>query len=136
MRRIVLDTNVIISALLFDGVPEKAVLEVLAGRASGVTSPFIIEETSRILQTKFGLRPAELDRLQTLLGIQDIQYFQPFLSTVDDEPDNRILETAIHGRAECIVTGDKLLLELGSYEKVTIVTPATFLSKYSREAAG
>lgn len=127
MHRAVLDTNVIISALLLGGVPEKAVLEILTGHAHGVTSPFIIEETSRILRSKFGIQSGELAGLQKLLGSLEVQYFPPFLSILDDEPDNRVLETAICGQADYIITGDKLLLELGSYQNIEIIKPADFI---------
>ncbi len=128
MSRIVFDTNVIISALLFDGVPEVAILNTLAGGHTGITSPFIIEETSRILHTKFNIAPTKLSLLQQLLASMEVYYFQPFLDVLGDNPDNRILETAIQGKADSIITGDKLLLELEHYESIAIVTPATFLA--------
>ena len=129
MLRLVLDTNVIVSALLFDGIPEKVVLETLIGKAKSITSPFIIEEVSRILGTKFGTKSEDIQRLQKLLATSEIQYFQPFLTVVKDDPDNRILETAIRGKADCIITGDKLLLKLGSYRGIKIVKPADFLDQ-------
>lgn len=128
MERIVLDTNVIISALLFDGVPEQVVLQVLSGSSISITSPFIIEETKRILQTKFSVTLEIASRLQQLLTVSEIQYFKPFLNIVTDEPDNRILETAVKGKANYLVTGDKLLLELKCHDSIAIVKPADFLS--------
>ncbi len=127
--RVVLDTNVIISGLLFGGVPEKVVREVLAGRSQSVTSPYIIEETGRILKSKFGVKDLEITMLQQLLSSSEVQYFQPYLSIIDDDPDNRIIETADVGRADYIVTGDKLLLALGSYKKIQIIDPSTFVEK-------
>lgn len=129
MERVVLDTNVIISALLFDGLPEQVVLRVLAGANTSVTSPYIIEETSRILRTKFSVAPKTLSMLEQLLSVSEIQYFQPFLNVLSDEPDNRILETAIQGNADFLVTGDKLLIELGQYESIVIIKPADFLAR-------
>jgi len=125
--RAVLDTNVIISALLFDGVPERVVLLLLGGRGVIVLSPFIVEETSRILKTKFNVDPAHIALLQQLFEQAEMQYFQPYLHVLDDEPDNRILETALTGHADYIVTGDKLLLAQKSYKGVKTLKPADFL---------
>jgi putative PIN family toxin of toxin-antitoxin system len=125
--RLVLDTNVLISAFLFGGVPEKVVLRVLAGEHDLIISPYIIEETNRILRTKFNVHPDTLGLLNQLLTIAEIQYFQPFLRVVEDDPDNRIIETAIRGDASLIISGDKHLLELGEYETVSIISPAAYL---------
>jgi len=125
--RVVLDTSVLISALLFGGLPERVVLALLAGRGTIVSSPFIIEETSRILRTKFEIEPAHILLLQQLLEQSEVQYFQPYLHLLADEPDNRILETAEVGKAEYIVTGDKLMLAQESYRGIGIITPTDFL---------
>lgn len=125
--RIVLDTNVIISALLFDGVPEKVVIRSIGGENTLVISPYIIEETSRILQSKFKIPKTRLILVERFLSQADVQYFQPFLRILTDEPDNRIIETAVCGKADVIVTGDRLLLELEEYKGIRIVKPADFL---------
>jgi len=49
-----------------------------------------------------------------------------------DPDDNRVLEAAIAGEADYIVTGDRDLLELGSYEGIRIVTPAEFVALLPR----
>lgn len=126
--RVVLDTNVIISALLFDGVPERVLLSLLGGSGTIVSSPFIIEETSRILKAKFKVNPLHISLLQQLLEESEVQYFQPYLHILSDEPDNRILETAEEGNVEYIVTGDKLLLDQHTYQSMKIITPADFLN--------
>lgn len=125
--RIVLDTNVIISALLFDGVPEKVVIRSIGGENTLVILPYIIEETSRILQSKFKIPKTRLILVERFLSQADVQYFQPFLRILTDEPDNRIIETAVCGKADVIVTGDRLLLELEEYKGIRIVKPADFL---------
>jgi putative PIN family toxin of toxin-antitoxin system len=119
---------VIISALLFDGVPEQVVLSLLGGGGTIVLSPFIIEETNRILKHKFKVEPAHIALLQQLLEQSEMQYFQPYLHVLGDEPDNRILETAEVGKADYIITGDKLLLTQASYQGIQILKPANFLS--------
>jgi putative PIN family toxin of toxin-antitoxin system len=125
--RVVLDTNVIISALLFNGVPERVVLLLLGGDGIIVSSPFISEETSRILRGKFKVELAHLALLQQLLEQSEMQYFQPYIHVLDDEPDNRILETAKTGNAGFIITGDRGLLAQASYQGIRILRPADFL---------
>ena len=120
--RLVLDTNVIISALLFDGLPEKLLLSTLGGLHELVLSSYIIAETTRILEDRFKAQPANVKLLQQLLNEGEIVYFEPFLNIVDDELDNRIFETAIKGNANYLVTGDKLLLELKEYKNIKIIT--------------
>jgi len=125
--RTVLDTNVIISALLFDGLPEKLLLGILAGSDQLVSSSYIIAETARILESKFSVQPNNIELLQQILGESEMVHFQPFLNIVADEPDNRILETAIKGSAQYIVTGDQLLLELKKYKGIQIVKAREYL---------
>lgn len=120
--RLVLDTNVIISALLFDGLPEKLLLSTLGGLHELVLSSYIIAETSRILDDKFEVQPTNIKLLQQLLYEGQIVYFEPFLDVVADEPDNRILETAVKGNADYLVTGDKLLLQLKEYQSLKIIS--------------
>ncbi len=119
--RLVLDTNVIISALLFDGTPEKLVRGVLGGSHQLVLSPYIISETSRILRIKFKINPKSLELLEQLLAESEIVYFEPFLDVLSDKPDNRMLETAIKGTANYIITGDKPLLALKEYKRIQII---------------
>jgi putative PIN family toxin of toxin-antitoxin system len=125
--RIVLDTNVLISAILFGGVPEQVVIKILGGPHNLVISPYVIEETNRILETKFAVSPDTLELVNQVFAHAEVKYFQPFLHIVKDEPDNRIIETAVKGRADAIVTGDKLLLSLGQYQAIHVITPGKLL---------
>lgn len=120
--RLVLDTNVIISALLFDGSPERVLLRSLGGSHDLIISPYIISETTRILENKFAIDESTLELLQQLLSESELVYFEPFLDIVAGKPDNRILETAVKGGANYLVTGDKLLLKLKKYKDIQIVT--------------
>ena len=120
--RLVIDTNVIISALLFDGLPEILLLSTLGELHELVLSSYIIAETTRILEDKFKVQPTNIKLLQQLLNEGEVVYFQPFLNVVAAEPDNRILETSVKGNADYLVTGDKLLLELKEHKNIKIVS--------------
>jgi predicted nucleic acid-binding protein len=94
MTRVVLDTNVYISALIEDTAIIRAKLE----------------------------RVAEIVKPDMVLHV--IQ---------DDPDDNRVLECAVKGSADYIVTGDRHLLRLGSYEAIAIVTVRQFLDTAEAE---
>ena len=132
MKRIVLDTNVLVSALLFKGR--------LAGFVDlwrvGEIVPVISRETFTELQDvlhypKFAL--AE-DEIQAIVEDEIL----PFFEVVDvkevvtgacrDPYDDQFLSVAVNSGAACIVTGDKDLLDLGKYRGVRIVTPQEFLA--------
>lgn len=131
--RLVIDTNVIISALLFDGTPEKLVLNAISGPHQLVLSTYIVSETSRILETRFKVSTRNLIGLQNILAESEIMYFDPFLDILKDKPDNRILETAVKGKAKYLVTGDKLLLDLGNYQGIEIIKVRDCLKLMSGE---
>lgn len=128
--RIVLDTNVIVSAVVFGGVPRRVFETCVAGRNRLVLSPEILEEAVAVLGGRKFRFPDEFLRSlrEELEAISEIVSPPRRLRVVRRDPDDdRILECALAGRAERIVTGDRHLLELKSYEGIPILTPAVFL---------
>lgn len=128
--KVVFDTNIYISAFVFKGgSAEKAIQRILDNRDILVISKPIMEETLRILAEKFDRDIEQLSR--TAVFMSEIAITVKPRSRVDilsDEPDNRILECAIAGFAEKVVTGDKAMLKLGSYKGVEIITLRSYLS--------
>jgi putative PIN family toxin of toxin-antitoxin system len=94
-----------------------------------VFSPAILGELRRKLSgPKFGFSKQELDDADRDIGeIATVVEPELELSVLDDEPDNRILECAVASGASAIVTGDKELLALKSYEGIGIMTVAELL---------
>jgi putative PIN family toxin of toxin-antitoxin system len=132
MIRIVLDTNVIVSALVFGGVP-RGVLELAeAGRCKLFYSAPIQNEVRRVLAEKFDWPQAMLqEALPVLWGIGTLVSPRTTLNAVPDDPDdNRILECAVEARAQAIVSGDHHLLALHRYKSIPIVTPRQFLELF------
>lgn len=131
-HRVVLDTNVFVSAIVFGGTPRKILQLALLHRIGVVISPNLLVELSRILSQKF------LFSSEETLFIER-QFRKRFmvvaprrrLHVLKDEPDNRVLEAAVTGHAGTIVTGDTHLLNLLFYRGVTIVTPRQFLDNIS-----
>ncbi len=130
MYKIVLDTNVLISALLFGGLPREILDRVLAEEIVAVTSPALIEELLRTLKQKFGFSDEELAAMQEeMLDVFTVVVPEMTLNILKDEPDNRVLEAAVSGACVTIITGDKELLALGSYKGIAIVSVAEYMQR-------
>ncbi len=129
--RIVLDTNVLISALAFPGSkPDQILYRIRRGEIELFISPFILSELDRVLREKFRFTKKEADiRVNAIRAIAHVMTPTERITVVTaNDDDNRILECVAAAQAEFLVTGDKEhLLPLGSYRGTTIVTPAQFL---------
>jgi len=130
VKSIVLDTNIIISALFWKGNQRQILNLVKAGKYETLTSIEIERELIRVLgYPKFGLTPAEI-----LPIINDYRnYTKKVLVTsqinkvIEDPTDNIFLNCAVDGNADYIISGDHHLLNIGSYESIIIVTSEEFL---------
>lgn len=121
--RIVCDTNVYISAAL-RGARAEAILRLAAANAVQlVVSPAILEELNQKLRLKFGWTQQQARLFVD--AVRDIaEVVRPVveLAVVDDDPDdNRVIECAVSGEAALIVTFDRHLLRLKSFENVAII---------------
>jgi len=128
---ILLDTNVIISALLFGGIPRQILELVIDKRVELVTSPVLLSELSDILRKKFRFSSAMVRKVDSeMRNICRIVEPDIQVRKVRDPADNRVLEAALFGGCMYIVTGDKDLLDMRMWQKITIVTPASFLTLF------
>jgi len=129
--RIVLDTNVLISALAFPGSqPDQILYRIRRGETELFISPFILSELDRVLREKFRFTKKEADvRVNAIRAIAHVITPTERITVVTaNDDDNRILECVAAAQAEFLVTGDKEhLLPPGSYRGTKIVTPAQFL---------
>jgi putative PIN family toxin of toxin-antitoxin system len=132
--RIVLDTNVIVSALVFGGSPRRVFELIEDGHYEFFYSPAIQAETSRVLGQKFGWDRASLDRFLPALWARGSKVVpQQEVEVVAEDPaDNRILECALSAKADVIVSGDRHLTMLRSYGAIAIMTPRQFLEAHRR----
>jgi putative PIN family toxin of toxin-antitoxin system len=128
--RIVVDTNVVLSGLLFPGsVPSRALLRAQAGTmlASTATCEELAETMSR----------SRFDRyVDTEIRLQLVREYQRTCVMVEipspihacrDPRDDKFLEVAIYGKADVLLTGDADLLALHPFRSVEILSPAAFL---------
>lgn len=134
--RVVFDSNVLIAALLFpEGRAAAAVENILNGSDELVLSPPILREILSVLARKFSRDREELSRVAVVLGeMGEIVNPSRRLTVFRDEPDNRILECAVEGKAGVIVTGDKAMLAFGEYGGIRLITLAKHLDRRGRKA--
>ena len=128
--RVVFDTNIFISAFVFKGgSADKAIQRILENKDKLIISKPIIEETLRVLAEKFERNIEELSRTAVFLSeIAVTVEPNACLTVLSGEPDNRILECALEGNAEAIVTGDKAMSNLGVYEAIKIISLRSYTS--------
>lgn len=129
-RRLVVDSNVWISALVFGGAPRQVFGVIVHEGLRLVVSAEILTEVRRVVGVKF---PDFTDDVEALVAVlqENLEVVSLGSITIEacrDPDDNRVLETAILGDAATIVSGDKDLLVLGDYEGVAIVTPQAWLA--------
>lgn len=131
--RVVADTNVLISALLFGGLPGNFLDLALGRKLTLITSRQLLDELNEKLRGKFAISERDTQAIRAKLE-GNASVFDPdfVLNAVPSDPDdNRVLECAVAGKADFIVSGDRHLLQLYSYEGIAILTVRKFL-----EAAG
>lgn len=129
MSRVVLDTNVYISALMFGGLPG-SLLDLAFLRAfTLIISPALLDELDEKLRAKFGVSPEDAAFLRARLeNVARVVEPREAVSVIAEDPDdNRVLECAVKGGAELIVSGDRHLLKLAKYQGIEIVTVRQFL---------
>jgi len=128
--KVVLDTNILVSAWLWEGNESKIVELIENGLVIGYTSPLLIREFEKVMNyPKFRLSEEEI--------ASAVGYYQIILRTIEpktmvniirnDPADNRILDCAFSAKANAIITGNKHLLALGRFKNIRILTSAEFL---------
>jgi uncharacterized protein len=122
--KVVFDTNILISALaLPGGQADRAMARIIDGIDELVISKVMIDELLEVLARKFSRDANELARVAVFLtDLATVAKPRRKLQILDDEPDNRILECALAGRAEAIVTGDSAMLKLKTFRDVRVIS--------------
>ena len=128
---VVIDTNVFISALLNPlGTPKK-VINIAVSQFTILQSEATYQElATRISKKKFDKYLEKDDRLDFLSSLKNRSLFVDIwheTRVCSDLDDNKFLELAVSGMAQYIITGDKELLILNTYQGIPIITPAEFL---------
>ena len=135
--RAVLDTNTVISALLWKGTPHRVLRAVYFHPIRFYTSSFLFQELATTLAKDKFDEPVKL--LKTSRAVL-LAHYQQIADTVEPDfipeavsdcpPDNHVLACALKVKANVIVSGDGHLKELNSYEGIPIMNAAGFMNKY------
>jgi putative PIN family toxin of toxin-antitoxin system len=126
-----LDANVLISAAAFGGIPGEILRRFFAGNFLHVTAPNIMEEVRRNLTFKLKMSEFLVDVFLREV-IENSSYLNPAgnLKTISHLADSKVLEAAIMGKCDVLVTGDKKhLLPLNTFQGVIIESPSRFLKR-------
>ena len=133
MLKVVLDTNVLISAIVFGGKPLDVFNSILKGQIRLVISKNILDEMEGVLSGKKFQYPEQIIR-SIRNELEDLAEFVTPKKAVkkikEDPDDNRILECALESGAHLIISGDHHLLELKHYRNIKILSPSDFLKEY------
>jgi putative PIN family toxin of toxin-antitoxin system len=130
--RFVLDTNVIVSSLLLSrSVPRQAFDKVLTEGKPLVSVSVILELAEVLSRQQFNKYLLEEERMRFLVGLLKAAELLETTETISecrDTKDNKFLELAFGGKADCIISGDADLLDLNPFREIPIITPREFLN--------
>ena len=130
--RVVLDTNVVISAIFWRGPPHTILEACVEGRLRLVCSMEILDEYARVLsEPTFGASPEEVGYWTSLL-LRLADFVVPAVIepvVLADPSDDMFLACAMAGGAQAIVSGDKHLARLRAFEGIPIFSPRDFVEK-------
>ncbi len=126
--KIIIDANVIISAIIFGGNPEKVLDFIIETPNILYISQKLIDEVFRILEDKFNFSVREKIKLKMIFEQKAIK-IQPQIqiNICKDPKDNYLLELAETCQADYLITGDKDLLEIGNWKNTKIIKPKDFI---------
>jgi len=127
--KVVLDTNVILSGIIFGGNSRHILDLVVNGKITSLTSPSILLEISQTLTKKFKWSKEQVVlAVETLVKSFTVVRPKIRINIVKvDKSDNKIIEAADEGKADYIISGDNHLLKIGEYGKIKILSPSEFL---------
>ena len=133
MIKVVLDSNIYISGILFNGNPRIILDLAIKGRIQVYISPEILSELKDVLsKKKFNFSPniiqsiiSEIESITTL-----IVPLKRYNIVTRDSDDNIIVDCAMESNAEYIITGDNDLLSINEFRNIRIIKPVDFLELY------
>lgn len=135
VKRVVLDTNVLISALLFRGGLSKIVGLWQKGKIIPVISKETFSELLTVLEyPKFSLTQEEIDpiiKYEILPYFEIVEVVKDVKGISRDPEDDKFISCAISGSADYIVSGDNDLFDLKEYKSIKIIKASDFLKMYN-----
>ena len=129
--KVVFDTNIFISAFVIPGSQAAAAMDrIIDGIDELVISKPIIDELLGVLARKFWKDADELARVAVFLtDLASVVRPRKKLQVLADEPDNRIPECAVSGKADAIVTGDNAMLKLDTFRGIKLIALRDYIDQ-------
>lgn len=128
--RVVLDTNVFFSGFKSDGKPKIVVEAAFERTFTLLLSDEILDELEDVWSRKSGWHPSLIAAtLRHLARLAEMVAPGIVVTECRDPDDNRVLEAAVAGAADCIVSGDKHLLRMKEFRGIEILTVSNFLQR-------
>lgn len=119
--------------MLFQGKPGQILELVLEKHIRAITSKIILSELEETLVKKFTFSEEKIKQIEKIITKFFVLVYPgkqfSVLKDFDDNDDNRVLEAAVEGGCDFIVTGDKELLELKTFKRIKILTASEFLAE-------
>ena len=131
--RVVVDTNVFISAFIWGGNPQKIINLWLSEKITLIISPSLLSEILLVLK-RFHFSSAEIKKIKEILETHSLKVIpKKKVNICRDPKDNIILATCQDGKASYLITGDKDLLSLNKIKTTKILAPKNFLKIYRKK---
>ena len=130
--RIMLDTNVLLSVLLFPGERMNRMMQCIFEEHRLVLSSFVIDELGYVVRRKFPAKENAVDALLSSMSFELVytpRAMDKELFHIRDEKDYPVLYTAIKENVDILITGDKDFARV-DVEHPEIMTPAEFIAQY------
>lgn len=130
--KIVIDTNVLISGVFFGGAPRTILDAVVDGKVKACASLEIVSEYQEIVEEMINRKQGHINRNLLSPFIQKLELVQPIpnINICRDPDDNKFLECAKDSGSVYIVSGDKDLLVIQTFEGIRIITAKEFFDTY------
>jgi len=136
MLKVVVDTNVLISATIIQGKQFEILKLSKLGKINLITSPNILKEFEEVIsREKFGFSKEQVSlAINQILEIAELIIPQHKIDFIKSDPDdNIVLECAQESNADIIISGDDHLLDLKKYKKIQIMNATEFFNTYYKE---
>jgi len=136
LKKVVLDTNTLISGILWDGNEARVIEEAENNKVQLFISQKLLQELEGVLKREKFTRKLEGKESTVEQAVAKIALIATLIEPAkkiniikDDPDDNRVLECAVTARADVIISGDKHLLKLQTYSRIDIMSARDFLNR-------
>ena len=130
--RVMLDTNVLISVLLFPGTRMDSMMECISTKHQFVLSSYVVDELKSVVKRKFPKRELAINKLLMMMSFEYVytpNEIERGLFAIRDIKDYPVLYTAMIEDIDILITGDKDFSDI-DIEKPEILSPTEFMEKY------